>query len=355
MFSLFSVNRCFLFIAFSFILSFSSCSESDSSPKIKQPEWKSLPSPVQTSLRGIAAVSDQICWASGANGTVLRTTDGGNSWQKSNLPNEDSVDFRDIHAVDSLNAMVLSAGSPAVVLKTKDGGQNWQLVYSGQEKELFYDAFDFWDTQRGIAFSDALTDRLVILTTKNGGDSWERLPDSLCPKVHPKQGGFAASGTCLKTLENGKVIIGLGGPKATVLISENFGQTWNLSTAPLDFDAPSKGVYSLDFINNLHGFCVGGDYRGDSLSTHSIAMTEDGGQNWTLVNDTAIAGKYRSCIAYIGSNKLIAVSRTGSNYSLDNGENWHSFTGELFSISVAQDGSVWGSGPKGTLARLEWK
>ena len=43
--------------------------------------WKQQKSGTEVQLRGISAVSDKVAWASGAKGTVLRTIDGGETWQ----------------------------------------------------------------------------------------------------------------------------------------------------------------------------------------------------------------------------------------------------------------------------------
>ena len=37
---------------------------------------------VGANLRGISAVSDIVVWASGENGTIVRTLDGGEHWEK---------------------------------------------------------------------------------------------------------------------------------------------------------------------------------------------------------------------------------------------------------------------------------
>ena len=44
--------------------------------------WQPQTSGVTGRLRGVSAVSSTVAWASGANGTVLRTTDGGTHWQQ---------------------------------------------------------------------------------------------------------------------------------------------------------------------------------------------------------------------------------------------------------------------------------
>src|SRR3954452_14137432 len=63
------------------------------------PRWAMQTSGVTVRLRGVSAVNERVAWASGAGTTVLRTVDGGTTWQKLNVTNE-ALDFRDIDAVD---------------------------------------------------------------------------------------------------------------------------------------------------------------------------------------------------------------------------------------------------------------
>ena len=341
----------YIYLLIVLILTLSSCESSD---QPQPPHWESLYPNTSASFRGLSAVSNQVCWASGTNGTIIKTINGGQTWSVTTLQHYDSVDFRDIHAFDAKTALVLSAGWPAIILRTIDGGETWDKVYQGHDTRLFFDAIDFWDDKNGIAFSDALSDTLQIITTQDSGKSWQLLPDSTLPLVHKGQGGFAASGTCLKTFGEGNVIIGLGNKEATTLISNDYGKSWKNSSTPLDFGAPSKGNYSFDFISDKEGYCVGGDFYGDSVSTQSIAKTIDGGLTWSIVNDSTINGKYRSCIKYIDEKRLVASSRTGCNYSDNGGETWHNLEGQYYSLSVTKDGAVWASGSKGNLGKLSW-
>src|SRR5262245_54408253 len=73
-------------------------------------QWTSLATGVPARLRGVSAVNDQIVWASGANGTVIRTTDGGATWKMLSVPDAGKLDFRDIDAIDDRTAFVLSIG-----------------------------------------------------------------------------------------------------------------------------------------------------------------------------------------------------------------------------------------------------
>lgn len=320
----------------------------------QSPQWEYFETNSSASLRGLYAVSENVCWASGSEGTVLLTVDGGKTWENRSVSGMEKLQFRDIHAFGADTALVLSAGIPAVICKTIDGGKNWATVYRNEDQGVFFDAMDFWDTKRGMAFSDAPSDRLLVIETTDGGQSWQALPESSLPEVTPQQGGFAASGTCLKVLGKGKVIIGLGGVDATVLLSHDYGKTWYKTKAPLDHGEPSQGIFSFAFRNEMEGFCIGGDYRADSLTSFNLAQTNDGGRSWFLSGQGAIIGKYRSCIAYLNEHTLLAVSRNGCSYSNSSGESWENLEGAFYTINVGKDGSAWASGPEGAVARLHY-
>ncbi|HEY0430156.1 MAG TPA: YCF48-related protein, partial [Pyrinomonadaceae bacterium] len=114
------------------------------------PQWTLQTSGVQARLRGVSAVSDRVAWASGAESTVLRTTDGGTTWMKLTVTNE-PLDFRDIDAIDARTAYVLSIGNGAAsrIYKTTDAGATWTLQFKNDDLKAFYDAMSFWDRDHG--------------------------------------------------------------------------------------------------------------------------------------------------------------------------------------------------------------
>ena len=89
--------------------------------------WEPQPSDVTVRLRGVSAVSSDVAWASGAEGTVLRTTDGGRTWQRRPVPDAGALDFRDVDAVSAASAHVLSIGpgDASRIYHTEDGGATW--------------------------------------------------------------------------------------------------------------------------------------------------------------------------------------------------------------------------------------
>ena len=74
------------------------------------PRWTVQTGGVTQRLRGVSAVSEQVAWASGAGSTVLRTTDGGLTWQKF-IVSSNTLDFRDIDAIDAQTVYVMSIGN----------------------------------------------------------------------------------------------------------------------------------------------------------------------------------------------------------------------------------------------------
>ena len=198
----------------------------------------------KASLRGLSVVDENNAWASGANGTVLRTINGGITWQDVSVPNADSVDFRDIEAFNPEEAIILSAGSPGLIYKTIDGGTSWKLVHEDKRPEIFFDAMGFWNSKSGIAFSDAIDGQIVIITTNDYGESWQTIegPDAL-----PGEGGFAASGTCLTVRDDSLVWIALGTPNSRVIYSADRGKTWDICSSPMAQDVSGAGIFSLAF------------------------------------------------------------------------------------------------------------
>src|ERR1700728_506119 len=62
-------------------------------------------------LRGIHSVGGGVVWASGTDGTVLRTEDSGYMWQSCAMPpGAEKLDFRGIWAWDENTAVIMSSG-----------------------------------------------------------------------------------------------------------------------------------------------------------------------------------------------------------------------------------------------------
>ena len=323
------------------------------------PRWELQTSGVQSRLRGVSAMNSRVAWASGADSTVLRTTNGGASWNKLTVTG-DALDFRDIDAIDEYTAYVLSIGNgPASrIYKTTDAGATWKLQFKNDDPKAFYDAMSFWDSNHGIVIGDSIDGQFSIMTTENGGRTWVRVPTNVLPPALENEGAFAASGTNIALFGKSHAWIGTGaGVKARVLRTADRGRTWKIADTPLIAGA-SAGIFSVAFRDAKHGVIVGGDYKKENEAVDNLAVTSDGGVTWTLVK--GLSG-FRSVVAYVpdarsrsGSGMLVALGPSGGDYSTDGGLTWRVLAGQGFdtlSFAGAQP-IAFAAGARGTIGKL---
>jgi photosystem II stability/assembly factor-like uncharacterized protein len=307
---------------------------------------------VTSRLRGISAVSARVAWASGTGATVLRTIDGGTTWQARPIPNERGLDLRDVDAMSDRQAYVLSIGPGASsrIYKTVDGGERWTLQFQNSDPDVFLDAMAFWDADRGVAVSDSVRGAFVILTTNNGGRSWVRVPPAGVPAVLPSEGAFAASGTNVTVFGRDHAWFGTG--LGRVLRTSDGGRSWKVALTPVR-TGEATGIFSIAFRDTLHGVVVGGDYRAEAEAVDNVASTKDGGVTWTLAAK-GLRG-YRSVVAAVPGTKrsFVAAGPSGIDWSDDDGSTWAPAEGTgLDTLSVSKAGVGWGAGARGRLVRL---
>jgi photosystem II stability/assembly factor-like uncharacterized protein len=320
------------------------------------PRWTPQVSGVIARLRGVSAISDQIAWASGAGGTILRTSDGGTSWRKLPIPGADSLDFRDIDAVSETTAYALSIGAGAAsrIYKTVDAGAHWSLQFTNDDPKAFFDAMAFWNATRGLAVSDSTDGRFVILTTSDGGATWARVPADRLPPALPNEGAFAGSGTNIAVMGGNRAWIGTGAStRSRMLRTADAGRSWQIADTPLAASA-SAGIFSVAFRDRLHGLTVGGDYRKEKDAIDNAAATADGGVTWHPV--TGLGG-FRSVVATVPGMKFwIAVGPSGSDMSTDDGRTWQPIDGTGYhAFSFAPHARAgWGVGERGAIGKLIW-
>ena len=316
--------------------------------------WDIQSSGVTARLRGMSAASDTVAWASGANGTIIHTTDGGRTWTRQHIPDTDGLAFRDIDAVDDRTAYVLSigAGESSRIFKTRDGGARWEWQFTSSDKKAFFDAMSFWDADRGIAVSDSVDGRFVVIHTENGGNDWTRIPPEAFPAPLPNEGAFAGSGTNIAVLPGGRAWIGTGASsKARVLRTSDYGTTWTAADTPIAASA-SAGIFSVAFRDPLHGIAVGGDYTQESLADGTAAMTADGGMTWTAM--PGLRG-FRSAVVSIpraGRPLYIAAGPSGTD--MGDGRLWTAIEGPGFHTLACSPAFrvCWGAGENGRVGRL---
>jgi photosystem II stability/assembly factor-like uncharacterized protein len=323
-------------------------------------QWELTPTGSTAQFRGLAAVSKDVAWVGGSAGTVLRTVDGGKSWQNVSPAGAETVQFRDVEAFDAERAVVLSIGNgeDSRVYRTVDGGKSWTETFRNTDANAFYDCLDFNDNKRGLALSDPVDGKFRILATADGGKSWEVQSTAGMPAALPGEFAFAASGTCLVAGPGRTAWFATGGgDRPRVFRTVDGGKQWTVADSPMA-SGGAAGIFSLAFRGALFGVAVGGDFLKPTEAGKAASVTYDGGRSWKLVPADKAPKGYRSGSAFVPNSPatVIAVGPSGSDVSYDGGRSWTQFyDGSFDSVECAGHGinaGCWASGAKGAVARL---
>jgi len=280
-------------------------------------EFMELNTPGASSLRAICAVDENTVWVSGSQGQVLLSLNGGESWKPIGVADCEGTEFRSLHAWDALRALVFDVSPEGRAFLTTDGGLNWEEVYKSPVVGAFFNSLKFANENQGIAISDPIDDRILILKTEDGGKSWTRLENT--PACVNGEINFAASNTCIEYLSTGEVYIVTGGSRSRILSSMDHGKNWKFTETPA-IRGESAGLFSVNFLNTKNGVAVGGDFNDPAREGVRAIYTEDGGIHWAQA-DSMPAG-YRSCVVSIKDELLFTIGKTGCDYSPDQGRNW---------------------------------
>ncbi|MGW7679304.1 WD40/YVTN/BNR-like repeat-containing protein [Kribbella sp. NPDC054772] len=322
--------------------------------------WEMTPTGSTAQFRGLAAVSKDVAWVGGTEGTVLRTIDGGKHWQNVSPAGAEKLQFRDVEAFDAQRAVALTIGTgeDSRVYRTADGGKTWSETFRNTDPNAFYDCFAFHDGKHGLALSDPVDGKFRIAATADGGKSWKVQPADGMPAALPGEFAFAASGTCLVAGPGGTAWFATGGgDRPRVFRTIDGGRHWKVGDSPMA-SGEAAGIFSLAFRNPLFGVALGGDFTKPTEAVNAASVTYDGGRTWTLVAADKAPKGYRSGSHFVPWSPLtvVAVGPSGSDVSLDGGRSWTQFyDGSFDSVECAGHGvqaGCWASGAKGAVGRL---
>jgi photosystem II stability/assembly factor-like uncharacterized protein len=266
-------------------------------------------------LLDAAAAGDALV-AVGERGHILVSTDGGALWRQSEVPSRSmlaAVTFHD----DRLGWAV---GHDSVVLRTSDGGTTWEILHWAPEDESPF--FDVWfdDAVNGIAIGAYGS----FYRTADGGETWDFEPIGDMD-WHLHDIVRAADGTMYIAAEAG-----------TILRSDDAGSTW--IELPSPYEGSFFGILPLGadgvLAYGLRGHLFRTEDKGESwtaIETGTVAMLTAGAQ---LADGTVlIAGLGGTVLTSDDGGRSFALhqqpGRRGISSVLEIGEGTLLMTGEF--------------------------
>lgn len=286
----------------------------------------------------IKAVSPTTVWTIGADlagddtNQVGRSTNGGVTWSTGIVTGVLSATelVSTLTAVDANTAWLGVVGDRANgrILKTVDGGQTWARQTTPQQygnTNSYITAVHFFNASDGVSVGDptVASGPLEIYITSNGGTTWTPVlntPASL-PRENAADNVYAVSGNT----------IWVGTFSGRVFRSTDKGVTWTVASTGL-----IDGIQSLAFRDAQNGLASFLDF---DTGQRLLERTTDGGQTWTRVNFTGPFLGYGldnvpGTNQYLSTGPDLGDGIHGSAYSRDNGQTWVALESTLDNLYV---------------------
>lgn len=335
-------------------------------------QWEIENSNTTADLRGIDNVGGGVAWASGTNGTVLRTEDGGYVWQTCAVPpGAEKLDFRGVQAFDANTAIVMSIGKgdQSRLYKTTDGCHTWKQVFTNPDKDGFWDAVRIGKDGFGMLLGDPVDGEFALWWTADAGNTWKKQGGPLALTIRSRkalenEGVFAASNSSLLVDGVRFEAFVTGGPSGARIFSgqqrssefdiQGGGSAFSL---PLKSGSDSTGGFSIGSDSQeLHFVAVGGDYKKPDDSSGTAAYSP--GANWHPAQ--IMPHGFRSAVGYDATTKTwITVGPNGTDISTDDGKNWRPLKPDAARHEAPDADRNWNAlslpfvvGPKGRIGKL---
>ena len=310
----------------------------------ERPRWYSQASPTAAQLRDVSVVDARVAWASGDDGVVLRTTDGGRLWRAVGVADANGLAFRDIEAFSARSATVLATGKGADsrIYRTHDAGKTWQLQYQGRESQPALACVGFWNPSQGVALGEARHGQFQMHVTTDGGRRWQRVARTGRPDSRAAERVIGDGQNCLAATGDGRMAFAVGdGQRARLITSDDAGGNWRSIALP-QITVAAPGAIGLLLKGGNNGYAARG------VSDAEVAQ-----QMAQLSETNAID---RTALRRDGRVKWVSVGADGSALSDGRSERSSTFAQDAF---AAVDGSANGAlvlavGSDGRIAQLRW-
>lgn len=242
--------------------------------------WTRMTDLVAADFKKVQMADASTGFAVGSNGIVLKTIDGGSSWDMIALYGQNILTpLNDLYFSDANTGVIV--GNNGVVLKTVDGGDNFA-------------------TGTGFASSDT-----IIAVTFDGSNYYATVTNGT-GKIYTSSNGLSwtqqtsiRSAGLVKVQYVSNTDAFAVGEDGTLLRSANAGNTWKAVAT-----GTAGAFRDIHFKNMNHGIAIIANSAGDG----ELYRTFNGGSSWEMFS---AAGDVYNAIYFYSADKGIAVGNNG--------------------------------------------
>jgi photosystem II stability/assembly factor-like uncharacterized protein len=207
-------------------------------------------------LRVRAGGQAGAAFAPGADGTLAKTVDGGQTWTRGNVST--SEDVRDVSF--PTNAAGFALDTAGGLFRTRDGGATWRPLDTGSTQNA-----------AAVVAPSATTVLLAgprgLRRSTDGGDTFAAVSSR------------GVSGAALTSIDVAGSTLVAYGPRA-IFRSADRGRTWRSVRRP----SRNGGARTVDFVDARTGFWLGVDGR--------VFRTRNAGRSWSQLLGVGTSGAY---------------------------------------------------------------
>ncbi|MEM9887082.1 MAG: T9SS type A sorting domain-containing protein [Bacteroidota bacterium] len=317
---------------------------------------------VDDSVIWIVSTLDRIPPLQTALPFVLKSLDGGRTWEQFSIPNTEGFWNLDVAGVSDKVAYVTAndvniniRSEHEFLYKTEDGGETWQAVESYPYTPT---AVHFFDENRGFAIGPNENSFTIFSITEDGGETWDHAGGNITNEDRnmPETDSTELIGTwgfSFNSVYEAVDSVILLGTSKRYWISEDYGRNWEAFESPL---APAR-VVSMVAMKNRDTFMLASNVTQDysSLIEPLTYTTTDGGETWTVSTPPGhlaaihyLPGTQQSFISV--GHRNFGVGEVGT-YRTDDFENWEKVD-DLPLIAMDFAGENQGTGVLGNIPPL---
>jgi photosystem II stability/assembly factor-like uncharacterized protein len=296
--------------------------------------WTRIRTETSSDLTAVHFADAQHGYITGAFSTLLKTSDGGETWTPVAAPV--SASFVSVAARSADEVFIGRTG----LHRTGDSGSHWETDVGGFEST----SGSIFDILFVSAASGLLTKSGGIFATANGGTQWDPVADTglFLDDLHHAGGQtFFATGGITYSEIFGFV------SRGDMARSRDGGQTWEVLPQPA--------------INEIHAAVWENEQTGIVFTfTNKAHRTADGGDTWQILSDDMKDARGASLPAILmdavidGTARIVAVDFSGNFLESADGVQWEITPGSgepLVALTKLSDGSLFAVGNSGQI----WK